>query len=126
MLIASSSNPGLFRPATARRPRRLLRASVFVGALLPAVGGCARKELKSEMDRARSWTATTRLAVDRSSAGAINDAVTAQLAQRAVKAHSQAERRLAELAKTDSQRAAARGVLDSLGEGILHLEQAGR
>ena len=99
--------------------RTLVSACVLIAGL-PA---CAKKDLTSELDRTRSWTATTRLAVDRRAAGAINDAVTSQLLKRASEALPEEEKSIATLATSDSERTAARGVLDSLRQGILRLRQ---
>lgn len=98
-----------------RRPTPLA-----VAALL-SVTACARQDLKSELDRTRSWTATTGLAADRRSANAINGAVARQIADRAAQARSKVQQSLIELAETDSERTAARVVLDSLDEGLAHL-----
>lgn len=108
-------------PARGRRAGRYTLPVLFV--LLPTVGACARKDLQSELDRARSWTATTHLAVDRRSANAINGAVTSQLRDRAAKARTQAAQSLGELAKTDSERTAVRAVLDSLDDGLTNLRR---
>lgn len=85
------------------------------------MSACARQDLKSELDRTRSWTATTWLAADRRSANAINGAVARQIADRATQARSKVQQSLIELAETDSERTAARVVLDSLDEGLAHL-----
>jgi sirohydrochlorin ferrochelatase len=84
---------------------------------------CARKDLKSEMGRVRSWTATTKLAAELRGVGSTNRAVTHQLLERARETHAQQERELARLATTDSQRVAARLLLDSLQRGIGRLQQ---
>lgn len=94
--------------------------------VLASTAACSKQDLKSELDRTRSWTATTHLTVDRRSAGAINGAVTSQIADRAAKARSQSAQSLGELAKSDSERAAARVVLDSLDEGLYHLRKVAR
>ena len=92
--------------------------------LVPAtMGGCGGEDLRSELDRARSWTATSRLAADRRSVNAINVAVTSQLLDRAAKARSNAARSFSELATTDSERVVARELLDSLDEGISQLRK---
>ena len=102
------------------------RDSVLCCALavvLPLIGACAKKDFKSELDRAQSWTATTYLAADRRAAGATNDAVTVQLRDAATKASAKARMQLPQLAHSDSERAAARSALDSLEQGIRHLRQ---
>jgi hypothetical protein len=78
------------------------------------------------MDRVASWTATTRLAADRRLNGATNAAVTSQLADRAIEASVEAQQSLSTLAKSDSERAAARDALDSLRQGITQLERINR
>ena len=98
----------------------------MAGLVLVVVAACAKRDLKSELDRTRSWTATTQLAVERRSTGATNRAVTSQLLDRAQKASVQAERQFATLARSDSERAAARGVLDSLHRGIAQLQRVAR
>ena len=90
------------------------------------LAACTKKDFKSEMDRVASWTATTRLAADRRLNGATNAAVTAQLANRAITASVEAERSFTRLAKSDSERAAARVALDSLRQGIIQLERVNR
>ena len=92
--------------------------------VLPAA--CAKKDVKSELGRVRSWTATTKLAAELRGVGSTNRAVTRQLVQRAAEAHDTEERELARLAKTDSQRVAARSLLDSLQQGIARLRQVAR
>lgn len=84
---------------------------------------CAKKDLRSELGRVRSWTATTKLATELRGVGSTNRAVTGQLLQRARETRAKEERDLASLATTDSQRVAARLVLDSLRQGIARLEQ---
>jgi signal transduction histidine kinase len=91
--------------------------------LLVTLVACAKRDLKSEMSRVRSWTATTKLAVELRGVRSTNDAVTRQLLQRAVQTHEQEQQALARLAKTDSQRVAVRGLLDSLERGITRLQQ---
>lgn len=56
--------------------------------------------------------------------GSINPAVAGQLLHRAEQAHAKEEHELAWMAKNDSQRLAARGLLDSLQRGISGLRQA--
>ena len=90
-------------------------------ALLAA---CTPDDVESELDRARSWTATTSLATDRFLAGATNRAVTTQLHDRAAESRGQVAASLRELARSDADRAAARRVLDSLSEAIGALEHA--
>jgi hypothetical protein len=85
------------------------------------LAACAKPDLSSVLDSARSWTATTRLAADGRRTGAINRAVTRQLVDRATDASSEAEQSMTQLAHTDSERAVARDVLDSLRQGILQL-----
>jgi len=99
-----------------------LSVLVFV-VTLPA---CAKKDVKSEMSRVRSWTATTKLATELRGVGSTNGAVTRQLLQRAEQTHAQEEKELARLATTDSQRVAARALLDSLQQGIARLKQVAR
>lgn len=91
-----------------------------------ATMGCAKKDYKSEMGRTRSWTATLKLARQQHGLQATNDAVTRQLLDRAVKARSKEEPLLAHYATSDSERVAARGVLDSLKQQIRQLEQVAR
>ncbi len=98
----------------------------MAAALVLSLAACAKRDMKSEMDRTRSWTATTKLAGERRGAGATNQAVTDQLLQRAIEAHHDEEREFARLAQSDSQRAAARGLLDSLQQGIVKLRQRAR
>lgn len=78
------------------------------------------------MSRVRSWTATTKLATELRGVRATNLAVTRQVLQRAEQTHAREAKELAELAKTDSQRVAARGLLDSLQAGITRLRQVTR
>jgi len=103
-----------------------MRASIAAVALLAMLAACAKKDMKSEMDRVRSWTATTKLASELRGVGATNGAVTSQLLQRARQTHATEQRELARLARTDSQRVAARGLLDSLQQGIARLQQVAR
>ena len=123
-------DPHRHRNASTRRsPRRrgwlaLRRALGYAGVALLAA--CAPDDVESELDRARSWTATTSLAADRFLAGATNRAVTTQLHDRAVETRSEVAASLRELAHSDADRAAARGVLDSLSHAIGALEQAAR
>ena len=91
-------------------------------AVASTLGACAKQDLGDELDRARSWTATTRLGAERLEAGATNRAVTRQLVDRASAARAQTEQSMTRLAHTDSERAVARGVLDSLRQGILQLQ----
>ena len=79
--------------------------------------------MTSEMSRSRSWTATARLTAELQGVGSINDAIADQLLHRAEQAHAEEERELPRLATTDSQRVAARALLDSLQHGILRLRQ---
>lgn len=97
---------------------------VFVAAL--ALAACARKDFHSEMSRTRSWTATMRLAGQQRAAGATNGAVTRQLLDRAITTRSQEAHLLAAYAKSDSERVAAKGVLDSLDRQIRQLERVMR
>lgn len=108
-IFRASDRPG------GRRPIRLA-----VAALVWATA-CARQDLKSELDRTRSWTATTHLASDRRSTNAINGAVARQIADRATEARTRIQQSLARLAETDTGRTAARVALDSLDEGLAHL-----
>jgi hypothetical protein len=78
------------------------------------------------MSRVRSWTATTRLATELRGVGATNGAVASQLLERAEKAHATGKTELERLAKSDSQRVATRGLLDSLRQGILQLQRVAR
>lgn len=103
-----------------------MRASLAVATLLVVLGACARKDAKSEMSRARSWTATTKLATEMRGVGSTNAAVTRQLLQRAEQVHAKEAGELARLARTDSQRVAARGLLDSLQQGVARLRQVAR
>lgn len=99
----------------------------FLAALvLPLLGACARKDYSSEMDKVRSWTATTTLAADRRAAHATNAALTRQLRDRASKSYSSSKEELDKLANTDSRRVAARSALDSLQQGIRRLGGAAR
>jgi hypothetical protein len=124
-LIALPAVPHRSAPRNRARHRPATIVTIAAGALL-ALAGCARKDFSSEMGRARSWTATTNLARERRELGATNRAVTSQLLQRAEKAHSRAQVELAKLASSDSERVAARGVLDSLQDGILRLQRVTR
>jgi hypothetical protein len=105
-----------------RRRGRVVLALQLISAVL-ALAGCARKDLDSEMSRTRSWTATLKLADQQHGLGATNDAVTRQLLDRAIQARMQEEPLLARYAKSDSERVAARGVLDSLDLQIRQLER---
>jgi hypothetical protein len=87
---------------------------------------CARRDLKSEMGRVRSWTATTKLAAELRGVGSTNRAVTRQLLHRAEETHAKEEGQLASLATSDSERVAARRLLDSLQQGIMRLQQVVR
>lgn len=111
--------------ARTRRSGRGAHLSL-AAALLVTLSACAKKDLKSEMGRVRSWTATAKLANELRRVGSTNGAVTEQLLQRADQVHAREERELARLAKTDSQRVAARGLLDSLQRGIAGLRQVAR
>jgi hypothetical protein len=73
------------------------------------------------MSRLRSWTATTKLAAELRGTGAINGALSRQLLQRARDAHGSEATKLHTLARSDSQRVAARALLDSLQQGIARL-----
>ena len=91
-----------------------------------ATMGCAKKDYKSETGRTRAWTATLELARQQHGLRATNDAITRQLLDRAIEARAKEEPLLAHYAKSDSERVAARGVLDSLQQQIRQLEQATR
>lgn len=78
------------------------------------------------MSRLRSWTATTKLAAELRGVRSTNGALTGQLLQRAREARTTGAAKLATLAQTDSQRVAARSLLDSLQAGIARLQQASR
>lgn len=108
-------------PTHRRRGRVVLALQLISAVLAPA--GCARKDLDSEMSRTRSWTATLKLADQQHGLGATNDAVTRQLLDRAIRARMQEEPLLATYAKSDSERVAAKGVLDSLDLQIRQLER---
>lgn len=82
--------------------------------------------MKSEMSRVRSWTATTKLAAELRGVRSTNAAVTTQLLRRAERTHAKEAKELARLATTDSQRVAARGLLDSLEQGIVRLRPLAR
>jgi hypothetical protein len=73
------------------------------------------------MSSLRSWTATTKLAAELRGTGATNAAVTHQLLQRADRARATGEQTLSSLTQTDSERVAARSLLDSLQQGITRL-----
>jgi hypothetical protein len=73
------------------------------------------------MSSLRSWTATTKLAAELRGTGATNVAVTHQLLQRAVRSRATGEQKLPSLTQTDSERDAARSLLDSLQQGITRL-----
>jgi hypothetical protein len=75
------------------------------------------------MSRLRSWTATTKLAAELRGVGSTNEALTRQLLQRANEARTTGAQKLVTLAQTDSQRVAARSLLDSLQQGITRLHQ---
>ena len=112
--------------AVANGPRgRRARVSAALCVIL-ATMACAQKDYKSEIGRTRSWTATLTLARQQHGMRATNDAVTRQLLDRATKARSKEEPLLARYAKSDSERVAARGVLDSLEQQIRQLEQVTR
>lgn len=108
-----------------RRSGRVALALQLIGSAL-ALAACAQKDLESEMSRTRSWTATLKLADEQRAVGATNHAVTRQLLHRAVRARAQVEPLLATFAKSDSERAAAKGVLDSLDRQIRQLERVVR
>ena len=91
---------------------------------LIALAACARRDLHSELGRVRSWTATATFATGLRGVGATNGAVTTQLLERAESARAKEQTELARLARTDSQRAAARGLLDSLQHAMVRLHQA--
>ena len=91
-----------------------------------ATVGCAKKDYKSEAGRTRSWTATLKLTRQQHGLRATNDAVTRQLLDRATKARSKEEPLFARYAKSDSERIAAKGLLDSLEQQIRQLEQVTR
>jgi hypothetical protein len=113
--------------APAQRQRWKLAAAPIAGAaLVVALAACARKDMKSEMDRTRSWVETMKLARELRGIGATNGAVTAQLLQRATRAHGKEAHEFAKLATSDSQRTAARGLLDSLQHEIVKLQQVPR
>jgi hypothetical protein len=78
------------------------------------------------MSRVRSWTATTALAAELRGVRSTNHAVTTQLLRRAEQTRTKEDRALARLASSDSQRVAARILLDSLDQGIARLRQAAR
>lgn len=120
-----SSALSLLAARTRRRGRRT-RAFLTAAVLFLLPSACAKKDVKSELGRVRSWTATTRLAAELRGVGATNGAVTRQLLQRARETHAREERELASLASSDSQRVAARRLLDSLHEGITRLQQVTR
>jgi hypothetical protein len=111
-------------PALRGAGRVTLHVAFVTGIALLAA--CARQDSSTELDRVRSWTATTRLAADRRRAGAINAAVTRQLVDRANEARTQSRQSLGQLATTDSDRATARVVLDSLRQGIAKLQETER
>jgi len=122
MLVASIVH--LFPRGSLRGRRALLAALVWM--VSPTLVACTKKDFQSEMDRVESWTATTHLAADRRLHGATNAAVTSQLAHRATKATTEAEKSFSSLAKSDSERVAAQGALDSLRQGIIQLERVSR
>lgn len=105
------------------RPATPVATVALVLVLVLALAACAKKDMTTEMDRTRSWTATMKLAGELRGVRATNGAVTTQLLRRAAEAHGKEEQEFARLAKSDSQRAAARGLLDSLQQGIVNLEQ---
>jgi hypothetical protein len=112
---------------SARRPPGWVRWHHLVAVVLPlAASGCGTQDLASELDRVRSWSSTTALAADRRAAGAINKAVALQLVARAAEARTASTRSLGELATSDSERAAASALLDSLRDGINRLRQTAR
>ena len=112
------------RPSHHRAGRTTLTVAFSTGLALLAA--CARKDLSTEFDSVRSWTATTHLAAGRRDAGAINGAVARQLVDRATEARTQFGQSLGQLATTDSDRATARAVLDSLRQGIAQLQETER
>lgn len=103
-----------------------MRVLLTTAMLLVLPGACARTDVKSEMGRVRSWTATTKLATELRGVGATNRAVTRQLLHRAEQTHAKEEGQLASLATSDSERVAARRLLDSLQQGITRLRQVAR
>ena len=109
-------------PAHRRRWRRVTLALRLIGSGL-AQAACAHKDFHSELGRTQSWTATLKLADQQHGVGATNDAVTRQLLDRAMKARAEEAPLLARYAKSDSERAAAKGVLDSLDQQIRRLER---
>jgi hypothetical protein len=78
------------------------------------------------MSQLRPWTATTKLAAELRGVGSTNEALTRQLLHRANEARTTGAQKLATLAQTDSQRVAARSLLDSLYAGIARLQQVAR
>jgi hypothetical protein len=121
-------SPASIRSPLPQRPRcgrRVLLAAPSWLALL-MLAACTRKDYKSELERVQSWTATARLAADLRLDGATNAAVTSQLADRASEAGVEAEKSFSTLVKSDSERAAARGALDSLRQGIIRLQRVNR
>ena len=102
------------------------RGRVAVALLLAAAGACGKEDVESELDRVRSWVGTTTLAADRRAAGAIDRAVARQLADRAAKADTESTESLGKLAASDSERAAASALLDSLRLGITRLRAVAR
>ena len=122
----STVNAAAHPQAGTRRSGRGICLALAPAALVVALSACAKKDVKSEMSRVRSWTATTKLATELRGLGSTNDAVTKQLLQRAEQTHAREEQELARLAKTDSQRVAARGLLDSLQREIARLRQVAR
>jgi hypothetical protein len=113
-------------PSLRERCGRRQLGVALVWLVLPLLAACTKKDYESELDRVQSWTATTRLAADRRLEGATNAAVTSQLAQRAIRASVEAEQSFSTLARSDSERAVARGALDSLRQGIIQLERVNR
>jgi hypothetical protein len=111
----------------ARRSSGRVRWHRMVTAvLLVSSGACGKTDLKSELDRVRSWTSTTQLASERSATGAINRAVAVQLVDRATEAHAESRRSLAQLAATETERTSANALLDSLRVGIGRLQAVAR
>jgi hypothetical protein len=103
-----------------------MRVVLGAAVLVVSPSGCARKDVKSEMGRVRSWTATTKLATELRGVGSTNRAVSRQLLHRAEETHAKEEGQLASLATSDSERVAARRLLDSLQQGIMRLQQVVR
>jgi hypothetical protein len=100
---------------TARWPN--LQSLVVATSLSVAACGSA-PDLAKELDTVRSWTATVELAASERRAGATTLTYTKRLFGNGVDALAQSRRALAEAARSDTERAQARAVTDSLAAAL--------